>query len=394
MSGTSDPGPEASVRPDTRRPAPVHRWLAEPMERAVANAIDRAARFEDVRHVAVMPDVHVGTDVCIGTAMATRRLIYPAAVGGDIGCGMLAMAYDVEASALRSGAVAGHVLRGLKQTIPGSRRHRRHLLPWPAELDEPLSNAALDAVARDDGRLQLGTLGGGNHFVELQADDAAGQLWLMIHSGSRQMGQAVRAHHVAAALATKATKVPSLDADAAAGRAYLHDAAWASRYAKANRRAMAECVTQVLRDVLNARPVDGSLIACDHNHVRHERHFGEWLWVHRKGAMPADAGLAGVVPGSMGTCSYHVEGRGCDLALRSSAHGAGRRFSRAAARERFATSDVRTQLDGVWYDPRDLPALREEAPQAYKDVRAVLRAQAELVKLVRTLRPVLGFKTG
>jgi tRNA-splicing ligase RtcB len=133
-------------------------------------------------------------------------------------------------------------------------------------------------------------------------------------------------------------------------------------------------------------------IRCDHNHVRREEHFGESLLIHRKGAMPADAGLPGVIPGSMGTLSLHVEGRGCAESLRSSAHGAGRLFSRRAARDRFTRSDLRRQMDGIWFEPRLTESLREESPKSYKDVRAVMRAQAELVKVVRTLRPLLVYK--
>lgn len=369
---------------------PVNWWLSEGVDDSVKRAIERMRALDDVVRIAVMPDVHVAGDLCVGTATATRRLLYPAAVGGDIGCGMLAIAFDVDADALRHGNVAGRVLRGFTDRIPQSRRHRRHLLPWPDELklDELSCRFRLD----DDAALQLGTLGGGNHFVELQADEA-GQLWLMLHTGSRAVGQAVRNHHVASIRPGHFSgPVGALDATTPEGQSYLRDAAWASRYASANRAAIAACVVDVMRDALNARPIDGTRIECDHNHVREEAHDGERVFVHRKGAMAADDGVAGVLPGSMGTRSYHVEGRGCVASLRSSAHGAGRRFSRATARERFANADVKHQLRDVWYDPRQLAALREEAPHAYKDVRAVLRAQEELVRVTRTLRPVLAFK--
>lgn len=368
---------------------PVSWWLSESVDDAVRRAVDRMARLDDVVRVAVMPDAHVAGDLCVGTATATRSLLYPSLVGGDIGCGMLALAFDVEADALRHGDVAGQVLRRLTERIPQSRRHRRHVLPWPEDL--PL-DALSFAIDRDDAALQLGTLGGGNHFVELQADEA-GQLWLMLHTGSRAVGQAVRTHYVRARRPGDFSRPGGgLDASTSEGRSYLDDAAWASRYSAASRSAITACVVEVLREVLNARPIESSRIECDHNHVRRESHDGGDVFVHRKGAMAADAGVAGVLPGSMGTRSYHVEGRGCAASLRSSAHGAGRRMSRAAARERFANADVKHQLRDVWYDPRHLGSLREEAPHAYKDVRAVLRAQAELVRVTRTLRPLLAFK--
>jgi tRNA-splicing ligase RtcB len=374
--------------------APLATWLAQPMDDKVARAIERIRRTEDVRRVAVMPDVHLAADVCVGTVVATSRLLFPNAVGGDIGCGMLAQQFDVPASALqKSPATAGRVLRALAGAVPIIRRHRRRVAPYPGSLrDTPLSHGALEAVRRDCGALQLGTLGGGNHFVELQSDEDD-RLWLMLHTGSRAIGQAVRRHHLAHAKRL-AGGMLALDADMAAGQAYVNDLSWARAYADANRRAIAEAVADVLRDYLNARQVEGSLITCDHNHVAAEVRESERLWIHRKGAMHAPAGIAGVLPGSMGTASHHVEGRGCADALDSSAHGAGRAMSRNVARQRLTPRDLSRQMRGVWFDPRLADALRDEAPVAYKDVRVVLRAQRELVRVTRTLRPVLVYKGG
>jgi len=184
----------------------------------------------------------------------------------------------------------------------------------------------------------------------------------------------------------------ALDATSDDGRAYLHDQQWARAYADANRWAMAEQVVDTAKELFDLDAIESTTIACDHNHVVAEEHFGQGLLVHRKGAMPADAGVPGVVPGSMGTASYHVEGRGCAESLRSSAHGAGRLFSRGAARERFTRQDLRRQMGEVWFDPRMSDALLEESPRSYKDVRSVVRAQGELVKVVRTLRPVMVYK--
>ena len=154
------------------RVAPVTKWLAMPMETLAHEAIERVRRAEDVVHVAVMPDVHLAGDVCVGTAMATRRLLYPSAVGGDIGCGMLAVAFDAPADVLRDAANAGALLRLLGEKIPAQRRHRSRTLPFPSSLDpRELSHPSLQSFADDEGRLQFGTLGGGNHFVEMQADE-------------------------------------------------------------------------------------------------------------------------------------------------------------------------------------------------------------------------------
>jgi tRNA-splicing ligase RtcB len=368
-------------------------WLAEPMEEAAAKLIERVRRTEDVQRVAVMPDVHVAADVCVGTVVATSRLLFPSAVGGDIGCGMLALAFDAGADALADPARAAAVLKGLYASVPASRRHRSRVVPYPAGLrGVELSHGALEGVKRDDGALQLGTLGGGNHFIELQADEDE-RLWLMIHTGSRAIGQAVRGLHVSRASRVGGGML-ALDADTPGGQAYVHDLDWARRYADANRRALAGAVVEVLGRIAGVRPIESSLITCDHNHVARETHGEQLLWLHRKGAMPAAAGAAGVLPGSMGTQSFHVEGRGCAEAMCSSAHGAGRALSREAARRRFSGREVCRQMEGEWFDYRLAESLRDESPRAYKDVRAVLRAQRDLVRVVRTLRPVLVFKGG
>jgi tRNA-splicing ligase RtcB len=147
-----------------------------------------------------------------------------------------------------------------------------------------------------------------------------------------------------------------------------------------------------MHDLFRIEAVESTTIKCDHNHVAIEEHFGQSMLVHRKGAMPANTGLPGIVPGSMGTTSYHVTGRGCELALRSSAHGAGRLLSRHAARQRFNRRDLQRQMQDVWFDPRAADSLREESPKSYKDIRAVMRAQEELVRIDRTMCPILVFK--
>ena len=367
--------------------APVHTWLAEKMPADVRRSIDRIAAMDDVQHVAVMPDVHLAEDVCVGTVIATTRLIYPAAVGGDIGCGMLAAATNVGADALRSRDVAMRVLSELSRAVP-SIKHRsaRDAPSMPRSLvDRCLSCPSLDAVRRRDGTLQFATLGRGNHFLELQSDEA-GQLWIMIHSGSRAMGQAIRGHHA------RETKLSGLDARSLEGRAYLFDSVWARAYAKASRRAMLDATERVLHDVIGARIDERTIIDCDHNHVAAELHFGQEWFVHRKGACPAGDGVPGIIPGSMGTRSFHTLGRGEPRSLCSSSHGAGRAMSRTDAKRRISSREFERQMQGVWFDPRLASQLREEAPSAYKDVREVMRVQRDLTRIVRELRPVLIYK--
>jgi tRNA-splicing ligase RtcB len=366
-------------------------WLAAPLDDDVSEAIERLRRAPDVKRIAIMPDVHLAADVCIGVVVATSHLIYPQAVGSDIGCGMLAVAFDLEAARLEDPAIAGQVLAHIGCTIPLRRRNRRATAALPTDLEAiALSHSSIEAVRKKSGVLEFGTLGGGNHFIELQADQDGG-LWLMVHSGSRAIGQAIRDHHMTCADAV-GSGLKTLDVRSDAGVAYLHDASWARRFADASRKAMATDVGRVLGAVLGGRICWETAISADHNHVSLERHDGEDFWVHRKGAMPARDGDGGVLPGSMGSASFHVEGRGCRDALRSSAHGAGRALSRTEARRTVTEAGLRRQMSGVWYDHRLSETLRDEAPAAYKDIRAVLRAQHELVKVIRVLRPVLNYK--
>lgn len=371
--------------------ASIRTWLTAPMGQEVSEALERLRRAPDVQQIAVMPDVHLSADVCIGVVVATSHLLYPQAVGGDIGCGMLGVALDLEAAALDIPRVAGQVLNDLGRAVPARRRNRSAIVSQPPDLaSDALSHPVPESVRRNEGAVEFATLGSGNHFIELQADEE-GRLWLMVHSGSRAVGQAIHGHHFARAQPVdRGLRV--LDARSDAGIEYLHDVSVARRFADASRRAMAEEVGRVLATRLGARVSWDTAIATDHNHVTLERHGGRELWVHRKGAMPARLGESGVLPGSMGSPSFHVEGRGHEDALCSSAHGAGRALSRTAARGKVTERELRRQMEGIWYDWRLTGRLRDEAPSAYKDIRAVLRAQRELVKVTRTLRPVLNYK--
>ena len=368
----------------------IRAWLATPIERDVSEAIERLRRAPDVQHIAIMPDVHLAADVCIGVVVATSQLIYPQAVGGDIGCGMLAVAFEVEASVLKDPQVAGRVLAALGRAVPPRRRNRRAAIGPPSGLETALSHPTLEAMRKNEAVIEFATLGSGNHFIELQSDED-GRLWLMVHTGSRGLGPAIRDHHLGHAEAV-GCGLRALDATSERGTMYLHDAEWARRFADASRKAIALEVETVVRTILSARLCWETAIRTDHNHVSPEVHGGRELWVHRKGAMPAAHAQAGVLPGSMGDSSFHVEGRGHEGALCSSAHGAGRALSRTAARAQVTARELRRQMNSVWYDYRLSDRLRDEAPAAYKDIKAVLRAQRDLVKVTRVLRPVLNYK--
>lgn len=367
--------------------APQHYFVDEVVDRDVARALDRLAGTEDVVHVAAMPDVHLADQVCVGCVAATTHTLYPGAVGGDLGCGM---------AAVRLGAVpldratAAALLVRLADIVP-AHRHPTAGARLPDELDVALSAPALDKLRRGVGRVQFATLGRGNHFVELQRAEDDGALWLMLHSGSRGIGQAIHDHHVAKATATR-SGLHALDADAPAGRAYLDDLGWALAYARASRRAMAARVVAAIAELAGADADWATYRDVHHNHVRREDHGGRALWVHRKGAIAAALDEPGVIPGSMGSPSYHVRGRGEPTSLASSSHGAGRAMSRGEARRAITASALVAQLDGVWFDHRRAHDLRDEAPAAYKDIGRVMRAQKALTRIERTLHPVLCFK--
>ncbi len=372
----------------------VRSWLAAPLPTDVAHSIDRLARAEDVERIAIMPDVHLASDVCVGVALATRNRIYPAAVGSDIGCGMVAIGFAADAALLADERAAARVLAGMNDRIPTIKHSPAAVADeLPACLQGvALGDVRLEKLKARDGRYQLGTLGRGNHFVELQADEDD-RLWLMVHSGSRGMGQAITAHHVGLARkGDRAGGLLSLDADAPAGQAYLADVAWAVSYANENRLWIVRAAAGLLQDLFGVIPVAESLIHADHNHVRREIHGGEDYWVHRKGAISATLGEPGVIPGSMGTASFHVVGRGEPESLTSSSHGAGRALSRGDASRKVSARQLERDMQGVWFDHRRLRLLRDEAPAAYKDIHAVMRAQRDLTRIVRRLRPVLSYK--
>lgn len=367
-------------------------WVAEPPEPAVRQTLERLGRSPDVVHIAVMPDVHLAASVSNGVAVATERLIYPAAVGGDIGCGFATVAFDGAASPLRRRPAAETMLKALPQAVPVMRHKRREGLPELVDeiAAEELSAPELVAKAAGGGRLQLGTLGRGNHFLEFQEDDE-GRLWLMVHSGSRAMGQQIAGFHGRRATSAGAG-LAWLDADSEAGQAYLGDVAWARAYAAESRRRMLLAAAGICAAVLDIEPDWTTLLNTDHNHVQAERHGDRKLWVHRKGANVAEDGTANVIPGSMATHTYHVEGRGVPDALRSSSHGAGRRLSRSAARAQIRRKDLARQIASVWIDPRIAGRLADEAPAAYKNIDVVMRAQRDLVRIVRRVRPLLCYK--
>jgi tRNA-splicing ligase RtcB len=371
-------------------PSKTQAWLPEPLSDEVRGSVERLARLDDVARIALMPDVHLAENVCVGAVVAARSRLYPDAVGGDIGCGMAAVQLDAHSGVVNRRS-AGRILEAFASAVPTNRHRQKQALP--SDLAEAqLSTPTLQKALERDGAVQLGTLGSGNHFLELQADED-GQLWLMVHTGSRGLGPAVRQHHLKQAEAVGGG-LRALPADTDAGQAYLSDHDIAVRFAEDSRRAILGAAVEVLGDLFQTDADWDTLVACTHNFVRREVHDGEELWVHRKGAMSAGDGEPGIVPGSMGAESFIVTGRGCEAALRSSSHGAGRAMSRGVARRRITIAKLEREMDGIWFDDGLSKRLLDEAPSAYKPIAAVMRAQRELTRIERRLRPVLSYKGG
>lgn len=372
--------------------APLYSWLPEPPSPELARLVSRIQRAADVCHVALMPDAHVAEDVGVGCVVATEHTLYPAAVGGDIGCGMAAVPLlNLSAEDLDERAAA-RILAGFSELIPGLHHRRGPDAPQLSEFLEArlLSHPHLERRKREDARPQLGTLGRGNHFLEI-AKEPTGELWVLVHSGSRGIGRAIFEHHRRACDSTS-TGLVGLTSDGEFGNAYLVDHDWARDYAHENRLAILEEAARVLCIVTAAEFDHSRIVHVHHNHVRREQHGGKNLWVHRKGAISALDGELGIVPGSMGTPTYLVAGRGNPQALASSAHGAGRQLSRGVAERTLSLADFAKSMRGVWFDRRRIDQLKDEAPAAYKDIDSVLRAQRDLVRIDRRLLPLLNYK--
>jgi tRNA-splicing ligase RtcB len=364
-------------------------------------------------HVAVMPDVHLGRGATVGSVIPTRAAIIPAAVGVDIGCGMCALRTDLRASDLPDSLA--RLRSGIEKRIPvGFRSHgtavdanaygeRGALLSRQGTaLAERYRALEIRDVLRvhDHAKpwLQLGTLGGGNHFIEVCLDEAS-RVWVMLHSGSRGIGNQIGQAAIAMAreVAEREDRLLRdrdlawLDEGSPEFRMYVEGLRWAQDYAAHNRALMLLAVIAALeREFRREVAVFEHAIQCHHNYANVEEHFGESIWVTRKGAVSARAGELGIIPGSMGAKSFIVRGKGNPESYCSCSHGAGRRLSRTAAKQRFSVSDLREQTQGV--ECRKDLGVVDEIPGAYKDIDQVIAAQADLVEVVHTLKQVLCVK--
>ena len=361
--------------------------------------VERVRALSDVAAVAVFPDVHLGGDPhdepsCVGTAIATRSRLVPAWLGSDLGCGVAALRIARSSTPLHDAARAQRALRAIARAIP----IHRHPTPLGSAALEPVhAEAAEHALGRGASAHELGTVGRGNHFVELREARDDGSLWLLVHTGSRSFGPSLQAAHRARAT-ERAGGFAVLDAETEPGVRYLEDVLLALGWARANRRLVITRVLHALGDVLALEPdPDDGLDTCHDMLCREAHDLGrgpEQLYVHRKGAMRLEPGERGLVPGSMGADVAIVRARqdAPPSALGSSAHGAGRAIPRTRAARRFDVGDLADAMRGVLFDARLARGLLDEIPHAYKDLDDVLRAERALVRSVARLAPLIVHK--
>jgi tRNA-splicing ligase RtcB len=361
-------------------------------------------------HVAAMPDVHAGIGATVGSVIPTQSAIIPAAVGVDIGCGMNAVRTTLTASQLPDNlarlrsAIEAAVPVGFGQHAWDKVRGSAH-----ARVGRPL-NDRLDVIVGKHGGImkmqskftqtwicQLGTLGGGNHFIEICLDEEQ-RVWIMLHSGSRGIGNVIGRYFIAAArkdMQRHQIHLPDKDLSYFSEGSTLFDdyieaVEWAQDYALVNRREMMRRVVDVLAQHAPPFRLDGEAINCHHNYVARETHGGERLYVTRKGAISAREGELGIIPGSMGAKSYIVRGKGNPESFCSCSHGAGRHMSRSEAKRKFDRFDLAAQTAGI--ECRKDVGVVDEIPAAYKDIDKVMAHQTDLVEVVHTLRQVVCIK--
>ncbi len=389
---------------------PVKAWVrGVPVDEGARRQLRNIAALPHVGPwVAVMPDVHLGKGATVGSVVPTRGAIIPAAVGVDLGCGMAAVRTTLRAEQLPDSLAA--LRAAIERVVPvGNGRGGEHR-KRPDRIDTRLAQSGLAAqldrihdkhrkLRTDKFDKQMGTLGGGNHFIEVCLDEA-GFVWVMLHSGSRGTGNLIGSYFIELARRELEKRVLGFhvpDHDLAfflEGEPlfddYVEAVSWAQDYARHNREAMMERVLHAMRAQLPKFQLEKTAVNCHHNYVQREEHFGESLWVTRKGAVSARAGELGIIPGSMGARSYIVRGKGNADSFHSCSHGAGRVLSRTQARQQITLKQHREATAHV--ECRKDAAVIDESPAAYKPIEAVMAAQADLVEVVHTLRQVVCIK--
>ena len=390
----------------TENHVPVKIWTDDVDDRSMEQ-LGNIAKLPFIHHhIAAMPDVHLGLGATIGSVIATHKAIIPAAVGVDIGCGMVAARLSITANDLDEKSLK-KVFDQITRDVPvGRAQHAdNRVLVDAVQPFEPGLKRLTDRhpeLLKSFGKFskwmnQMGSLGGGNHFIEVCLDEAD-QVWVMLHSGSRGIGNAIADHFIKLARKDMERWMINLpDRDLAyfpEGTEHFDDYVeavhWAQEYAMQNRQCMLDLVLSALARHLPAFEVTTEAVNCHHNYVAHEHHYGANVWVTRKGAIRAREGDLGIVPGSMGAKSYIVRGKGNPESFNSSAHGAGRKMSRTAAEKSFTETDLANQTVGVIC--RKDKGVIDEIPGAYKDIDQVMANQNDLTEILHTLKQVVCVK--
>jgi tRNA-splicing ligase RtcB (3'-phosphate/5'-hydroxy nucleic acid ligase) len=354
-------------------------------------------------HIALMPDAHLGRGATVGSVIPTERAIIPAAVGVDIGCGMAAVRTQFSREQLADRGPLAPLREAIERAIPLSAGRYNNTVvasaqPRVEELNKLAEKARFDpATYAKNWDVQLGSLGSGNHFIEVTVDELD-RVWLFLHSGSRGVGNKIAQRHMKVAQdAMRRWWIELPDPDLAylvEGTdefwTYIRELRWAQHFALLNREEMMDRVVRRLGEFLGEDVDEQERVNCHHNYTEQETHWGRQVWVSRKGAINAEEGRPGLVPGSMGTASYVVSGKGFAPSLNSSPHGAGRAYSRSKARKTFTVEQLREAMAGIEY--RDTEAFLDEIPAAYKPVDTVMADAAELVEIRHTLRQVVNVK--
>jgi tRNA-splicing ligase RtcB len=353
-------------------------------------------------HLALMPDAHLGKGATVGSVIPTLRAIIPAAVGVDIGCGMIAVRTQFNADDVRGRGDLAALRESLERSIPlsaGKYNSSVYDSQTAARIEALERHQAADSAEKiaPNWRLQLGSLGSGNHFIEVSLDEAD-RVWLFLHSGSRGVGNKIAQRHikVASELASKywiALPDPDL-AYLAEGTdefwSYIRELRWAQYFALLNREEMMHRVSDRVQDWIGQPVEPTETVNTHHNYTAKETHFGKEVWLSRKGAIDASEGTPGLIPGSMGTRSYVVTGKGNRLALNSSPHGAGRQYSRTKARKLYSLEELDSAMAGIEW--RRTEAVLDEIPAAYKDIDVVMEDARDLVEIQHTLRQIVNVK--
>ena len=393
---------------------PIKAWIrGVPIEDEARRQLENTARLPFIRGwIAAMPDVHVGIGAVVGSVIPTKGAIVPAAVGVDIGCGMMAVQTSLSSKDLPDSLAP--LRSAIEKAVPHGRsvgRGRRDVGSWgrpPERAQAAWKELApgFERIARKQPKVadanhvvHLGTLGTGNHFIEVCLDEGE-HVWFLLHSGSRGVGNRIGNVFIQLAKDDLRGALGNLpDEDLAYLKEgsrhfddYVEAVEWAQRFAARNRELMMEAVEEAVRATPGVPPFRSRLVAvnCHHNYVARERHYGEDLFVTRKGAVRAGRGELGIIPGSMGACSFIVRGKGNPESFESCSHGAGRTMSRTRARERFTLEEHRAATAHV--ECRKDERVLDETPGAYKPIDKVLAAQADLVEVVHTLRQVVCVK--